>query len=98
MSSAGSRAASQPAPPNRLVTQLVEKGQLAFIQHAGPVQSLEGDLFGFCTQVLAQAGNQALGKGVLAILVAAVWLGTDAVDDGDRKFHGHPSLVECELT
>src|SRR3990167_234849 len=83
--------ASEPAPAHRLVAQALQVGILAVVQHAGPVEALEGHVAGFDTELLAQAGNQALGENVLALVITLVGLGADAMNNGDCEFYsGHP--------
>ncbi|MNT61224.1 hypothetical protein D3C72_1988510 [compost metagenome] len=61
--------AAHPAPAHRFPFELFQVGQFALVQHAGPVQRLEGDVFRLHAQAPAQSADEALGEGVLAFAI-----------------------------
>lgn len=78
---------AQPAPAQRLALDALEVVQLAGVQYAGPVQALEGHLAGFRAETSAQRRHQFAGVAVQTVLVAAIGLVADAVDQRYGQFH-----------
>src|SRR5690606_3861929 len=87
--------AAHPAPAHRFLFEPLQVGQLALVQHVGPVQRLEGDVYRLRVKALAQAADQRRGEGVLTLGTPRVLLMADAMNAGDCKLHPCAPFAPC---